>query len=91
MCYSPECVEGVFCEVELPLNGVLRSSPSDAKIVHLGDAAFGRDVLQFSYARTPVPRERQTRREAGAQSPWTSLQGGGSRATERWWGHTEMP
>src|SRR5919112_1945440 len=25
--YSPECVEGVFSEVELPLYGVLRSSP----------------------------------------------------------------
>lgn len=25
--YSPKCVEGGFCEVELPLFGVLRSSP----------------------------------------------------------------
>ena len=24
--YSPECVEGVFCEVGLPLYGVLRNS-----------------------------------------------------------------
>jgi hypothetical protein len=24
--YSPECVEGLFCEVGLPLNGVLGSS-----------------------------------------------------------------
>jgi hypothetical protein len=24
--YSPECVEGKFCEVELPLYGFLRSS-----------------------------------------------------------------
>jgi len=26
--YSPKCVEGVFCEVELPLYGVLGSSPN---------------------------------------------------------------
>ena len=25
LCYSPKCVEGVFSEVELPLNGVLGS------------------------------------------------------------------
>ena len=33
MLYSPECVEGEFCEVELPLYGVLRSSlhPSNHK------------------------------------------------------------
>src|SRR5215204_6113327 len=36
----------------------------------------------------PAPRERQTRREAGAQSPWASLLlERGSRAAERWWGH----
>src|SRR5215213_142910 len=26
--YSPECVEGEFCEVGLPIYGVLRSSPN---------------------------------------------------------------
>jgi hypothetical protein len=30
--YSPECVEGEFCEVELPLYGVLRSSPGVGKM-----------------------------------------------------------
>src|SRR5215212_1488276 len=41
--YSPECVEGGFSEVELPLYGVLRSSlhasnaQATAKIVTLGD------------------------------------------------------
>jgi hypothetical protein len=27
--YSPKCVEGEFSEVELPINGVLRSTPTD--------------------------------------------------------------
>ena len=30
--YSPECVEGKFCEVELPLYGVLGSSPGVGKM-----------------------------------------------------------
>src|SRR5215203_7343534 len=33
--YSAECLEGVFCE--LRRYGVLRNSPPDAKIAHLGD------------------------------------------------------
>ena len=36
--YSPECLEGEFCEVELPIYGVLRSSLAIniSKIVHWG-------------------------------------------------------
>jgi hypothetical protein len=30
--YSPKCVEGLFSEVGLPLNGVLRSSPKEFPI-----------------------------------------------------------
>jgi hypothetical protein len=39
-------VEGKFSEVGLRLYGVLRSSPSDAEIARLGDAAFSCILLQ---------------------------------------------
>jgi hypothetical protein len=92
--YSPECVEGEFCEVRLVK--FLRTSPERAskKFAQQGNghlayklALLAREkwpcgrcithlrVSTIVHVRSgaPAPRERQTRREAGAQSPWTSL------------------
>ena len=65
---------------ELRTDGGPRYLPSNAKIAHLGDAAFRYGLVQSSHARAPVPRQRQTRREAGAQSPGASPQERGGRA-----------
>jgi hypothetical protein len=46
--YSPKCVEGVFCEVELPLYGVLRSSSSG----HSAKFAY----MEFYEVRLPMAK-----------------------------------
>ena len=55
MDYSPECVEGKFSEVELPLYGVLRSSPPLAPLpgqgIHRGVPVLYHDAMKI----TPTP------------------------------------
>jgi hypothetical protein len=61
-------LEGAFSE--LRPNGVLESSSYDAKIVHLEDAAFSDRSLQYSHARTTVPREKgDPAAQAGCPKP----------------------